>query len=450
MLAWLCARSQGQPPSGSRKRAMIPRSRAIGVVLIVAHAIRPRRIRRRRQGAHRRPGAPGEAGRRAGQGLIFLDYSVNSSPGEIVSNPRRRRVMGVLQNEPSLGPIGDLSVMDSQRVSYVDYMEGRISADPTGFAGWSRIRLCVGRHRTLRGGASDSAGIPGVRASDSAWPAHRIRRRASLGPSGTGRFRGGLAYRTLRERRSPDPAPYRSLRGPPTAHPPARPRLGHSPVPAGPTGPCTGRPQAWEGQAAALAGNRAGGSRWRPGGIPAGVRAGRTARAASGRPESGRDNGDESWNLGITPPRPGIPIGIVQEGLGHPRGPAHHRRGRRPASGKFGSMSIEAKIAAIHDEDLVAELEAAGAVPVRGHRRAHRPPPGPARRRAGGDRPKAGCPRRHGARPARRDAVRMVIEAEPVTTDTIQHIHSVLALCGLPYRDPARSGSSSANTAATR
>ncbi|BAR47195.1 hypothetical protein Maq22A_c28445 [Methylobacterium aquaticum] len=60
--------------------------------------------------------------------------------------------------------------MDSQRVSYVDYMEERISSLRQGFAGWLRIRVCVDRHRTLRGAASDSAGIPGVRASDSACP----------------------------------------------------------------------------------------------------------------------------------------------------------------------------------------------------------------------------------------------------------------------------------------
>ncbi|HEV2560269.1 MAG TPA: replication protein RepA [Microvirga sp.] len=36
----------------------------------------------------------------------------------------------------------------------------------------------------------------------------------------------------------------------------------------------------------------------------------------------------------------------------------------------------------------------------------------------------------------RRDEVREVIESEPSTPDNVQHIHSVLALCGLPYKEP--------------
>ena len=36
----------------------------------------------------------------------------------------------------------------------------------------------------------------------------------------------------------------------------------------------------------------------------------------------------------------------------------------------------------------------------------------------------------------RRDAVRLVIETQPAGPENLQHIHSVLALCGLPYRDP--------------
>lgn len=36
----------------------------------------------------------------------------------------------------------------------------------------------------------------------------------------------------------------------------------------------------------------------------------------------------------------------------------------------------------------------------------------------------------------RRDAIREVIENEPAMPENLQHIHSVLALCGLPYRDP--------------
>ncbi len=36
----------------------------------------------------------------------------------------------------------------------------------------------------------------------------------------------------------------------------------------------------------------------------------------------------------------------------------------------------------------------------------------------------------------RRDDIRLVIENEPALPANLQHIHSVLALCGLPYRDP--------------
>ncbi|MDQ4135385.1 MAG: replication protein RepA [Pseudomonadota bacterium] len=36
----------------------------------------------------------------------------------------------------------------------------------------------------------------------------------------------------------------------------------------------------------------------------------------------------------------------------------------------------------------------------------------------------------------RRHIIREVIENEPATPENIQHIHSVLALCGLPYREP--------------
>lgn len=36
----------------------------------------------------------------------------------------------------------------------------------------------------------------------------------------------------------------------------------------------------------------------------------------------------------------------------------------------------------------------------------------------------------------RRDAIREIIENDPATPENIQHIHSVLALCGLPYKAP--------------
>lgn len=39
----------------------------------------------------------------------------------------------------------------------------------------------------------------------------------------------------------------------------------------------------------------------------------------------------------------------------------------------------------------------------------------------------------------RRDTIREVIENEPTAPENLQHIHSVLALCGLPYRDPGTS-----------
>ncbi len=48
----------------------------------------------------------------------------------------------------------------------------------------------------------------------------------------------------------------------------------------------------------------------------------------------------------------------------------------------------------------------------------------------------AGKRARMGRDQARRDAIREVIETEAQTPADIQHIHSVLALCGLPYREP--------------
>jgi hypothetical protein len=40
----------------------------------------------------------------------------------------------------------------------------------------------------------------------------------------------------------------------------------------------------------------------------------------------------------------------------------------------------------------------------------------------------------------RRDTVREVIETDPTGPENLQHIHSVLALCGLPYKRPADDG----------
>ncbi|WP_375464167.1 replication protein RepA [uncultured Methylobacterium sp.] len=100
-------------------------------------------------------------------------------------------------------------------------------------------------------------------------------------------------------------------------------------------------------------------------------------------------------------------------------------------------MGIEDRLAGIRDADLVAEVEAA-----RGgflfaqivehilHRQQVRDAEAAARgdvadRRAG-----------MGRDQRRRDAVREVIETRPTVPENLQHIHSVLALCGLPYRDP--------------
>jgi hypothetical protein len=99
-------------------------------------------------------------------------------------------------------------------------------------------------------------------------------------------------------------------------------------------------------------------------------------------------------------------------------------------------MSIEAKITQVRDPDLAAELEAARGSFLFGvmvdhlvHRQAQRDA-----ERAGAaavDARRAGM----GRDQARRDRVRAVIESEPATPENLQHIHSVLALCGLPYRD---------------
>jgi hypothetical protein len=118
-------------------------------------------------------------------------------------------------------------------------------------------------------------------------------------------------------------------------------------------------------------------------------------------------------------------------------GPTRQARGDAVRDTFAGHMGIEAKIAAIHDEDLKAELEAARggflfAVIVEhiAHRQALRDAERTEASRAEEARARMGRDQR------RRDAVRAVIETEPVGPENIQHIHSVLALCGLPYRDP--------------
>ncbi len=98
---------------------------------------------------------------------------------------------------------------------------------------------------------------------------------------------------------------------------------------------------------------------------------------------------------------------------------------------------IEDKIAGVHDADLLAEVEAARGSFLFGtilehilHRQRERD----AARLAEGSRLARRQEMPRDAR--RRDVVREVIENEPTAPENLQHIHSVLALCGLPYRDP--------------
>ncbi|MFK5597989.1 replication protein RepA [Methylobacterium sp. HMF5984] len=100
-------------------------------------------------------------------------------------------------------------------------------------------------------------------------------------------------------------------------------------------------------------------------------------------------------------------------------------------------MGIEDRLAGIRDADLRAEVEAA-----RGgflfaqivehilHRQQVRDAEASAKGAVAGRRAGMGRDQR------RRDAVREVIENQPTVPENLQHIHSVLALCGLPYRDP--------------
>ncbi|WP_244477056.1 MULTISPECIES: replication protein RepA [unclassified Methylobacterium] len=102
-----------------------------------------------------------------------------------------------------------------------------------------------------------------------------------------------------------------------------------------------------------------------------------------------------------------------------------------------GLLGIEDTLAGIRDADLLAEVEAA-----RGsflfatiaetilHRQRARDAEVAARGAVAGRRQAMGRDQR------RRDAIREVIETEPTGPENLQHIHSVLALCGLPYRDP--------------
>ncbi len=100
-------------------------------------------------------------------------------------------------------------------------------------------------------------------------------------------------------------------------------------------------------------------------------------------------------------------------------------------------MGIEETIAGIRDADLLAELEAARGgflfaqiVAHLHHRQRERDAQRAAEGLAEARRAELSRDQR------RRDAVRLVIENEPALPENLQHIHSVLALCGLPYRDP--------------
>ena len=98
---------------------------------------------------------------------------------------------------------------------------------------------------------------------------------------------------------------------------------------------------------------------------------------------------------------------------------------------------LEAKIAAIRDPDLQAELEAARGgflfAPIVEHLLFRQRERDAARAQEGAQ---AEAREAMGRDRRRRDAVREVIENEPTGPENLQHLHSVLALCGLPYRDP--------------
>ena len=100
-------------------------------------------------------------------------------------------------------------------------------------------------------------------------------------------------------------------------------------------------------------------------------------------------------------------------------------------------MGIEEKIAAIQDADLRAEIEAARGgflfAQIVEHV-LHRQRARDAEAAVLGEQELRRAQLSRDQR--RRDAVRLVIESEPAVPSSLQHIHSVLALCGLPYRDP--------------
>ncbi|SCY80694.1 replication protein RepA [Microvirga guangxiensis] len=100
-------------------------------------------------------------------------------------------------------------------------------------------------------------------------------------------------------------------------------------------------------------------------------------------------------------------------------------------------MSVEDQIAMIRDDDLLVEVEQARGhfmfktiIEHIAHKQALRD--SEAAKRTEIDARRAVMSRDQ----RRRDAVREVIENTPSCPENIQHIHSVLALCGLPYREP--------------
>ncbi len=100
-------------------------------------------------------------------------------------------------------------------------------------------------------------------------------------------------------------------------------------------------------------------------------------------------------------------------------------------------MSAQEQLAAIRDADLIEEVEQARGhfmfktiVEHIAHKQGQRDKE--VARRAEVEASRA----RMGRDQKRRDSMRAVIESEPTTSDNIQHIHSVLALCGLPYKEP--------------
>src|SRR3954452_15315710 len=100
-------------------------------------------------------------------------------------------------------------------------------------------------------------------------------------------------------------------------------------------------------------------------------------------------------------------------------------------------MSINVAVPDIRDADLLDEVERARGhfmfktlVEHIAHKQATRDQEAAQRAEREAERARMGRDQR------RRDQVRAVIENEPTTQENIQHIHSVLALCGLPYKEP--------------